>query len=184
VFVLDPGNWTATLSHEALELILDPTAGVFVPGPDPRDARSTVLHSYEACDAVERLSYSIGAIQVSDFVTPSYFTLGEATGRQNDFLGVGVPSFGVTEGSHLGFVDLASGRFVTFNGEKTQLTAARSARMTRHAHRRPERNEERIAQALKDYQSREPRRGASGLRHLAGITRTSRYSAAVRFATV
>src|SRR5215471_8528584 len=99
VFVLDPTDWTTTLSHEALELLLDPTVNVFVPGPDPRDRRNTVLHTYEACDAVERLSYKIGAIDVSDFVTPSYFTVGEIAGRQNDFLGVGVRSFGVTRGS-------------------------------------------------------------------------------------
>src|SRR5437667_7302068 len=84
VFVLDPNDWTTTLSHEVLELILDPTANVLVPGPDPRDNRNTVLHTYEACDAVERLSYRIGAVQVSDFVTPSYFTPGDAAGAQND----------------------------------------------------------------------------------------------------
>src|SRR6266446_9268134 len=38
VFVLDPNDWTVTLSHEVLELILDPTVNIFVPGPDPRNA--------------------------------------------------------------------------------------------------------------------------------------------------
>src|SRR5262245_47860670 len=117
VFVLDSNDWTTTLSHESLELILDPTANVFVPGPDPRNPTTVVLHTYEACDAVERLSYPIGDVLVSDFVTPSYFTVGEATGRQNDFLGVGVKSFGVTSGSHLGFVDLTTGQFVTVRGQ-------------------------------------------------------------------
>src|SRR5262249_48338583 len=95
-FVLDPKDWTTTLSHECLELLLDPTASVLVPGPDPRDGRKTVLHSYEACDAVERLSYTVEGITVSDFVTPSYFTPGEVAGRRNDFLGVGLRSFGAT----------------------------------------------------------------------------------------
>src|SRR5262245_5499749 len=34
VFVLDPNDWTTTLSHECLELILDPAASALVPGPD------------------------------------------------------------------------------------------------------------------------------------------------------
>jgi hypothetical protein len=42
VFVLDPNSneWTITLSHEALEMIIDPTANVLVPGAigiGPRD---------------------------------------------------------------------------------------------------------------------------------------------------
>lgn len=181
VFVLDPQDWTTTLSHEALELILDPTSNVFVPGPDPRDSTKTVLHSYEACDAVERLSYAIGDVLVSDFVTPSYFTPGEATGRQNDFLGVGVSSFGVTTGSHLGFVDLTTGEFVMFNGREAPQRRNFAARALAHDHPKPERREERIQLMLREYQSRTPRAGASGLTTLPGVTRTARYRASLGF---
>ena len=54
VFVTDPNDWTVTLSHEALELIIDPTVYVLVPGPDPRPGKqdNIVLHAYEVCDAV------------------------------------------------------------------------------------------------------------------------------------
>jgi hypothetical protein len=93
---LQADHWT--LSHEVLELILDPTVNLFVPGPDPRNAANLVLHTYEACDAVERFSYTIDGIAVSDFLTPSYFTQGEALGTRNDFLGVGVPSFREPQG--------------------------------------------------------------------------------------
>ena len=179
VFVLDPTDWTTTLSHETLELILDPTANVFVPGPDPRNPANTVLHSYEACDAVERLSYPIGPVQVSDFVTPSYFTPGEATGLQNDFLGVGLKSFGVTNGSHLGFVDLASGKFVTFDGAQAPPSRRLEMRATRHDHPKPQRNEERIHQTLVEYQKRTPRPGASGLLQVRGVTREARYSQSI-----
>jgi hypothetical protein len=86
VFVLDPQDWTVTLSHEVLDLILDPTVNLSVPGPDPRNVANLVLHTYEACDAVERFSYTIDGIAVSDFLTPSYFTIGEAPGTRNDFL--------------------------------------------------------------------------------------------------
>ena len=113
VFVLDPGGneWTITLSHEALEMIIDPTANVLVPGPDPRNPAggNIVLHAYEVCDAVERTSYDIDGIAVSNFITPNWFFEGDAPATRNDFLGVGVQSFLATPGSHLAFFDLNQG---------------------------------------------------------------------------
>ena len=53
IFVLGD-DWTVTLSHEVLEMILDPTVNIFIPGPDPRfldDDGRWLLHSYDACDA-------------------------------------------------------------------------------------------------------------------------------------
>jgi len=182
VFVLDPNDWTTTLSHEALELILDPTVNVFVPGPDPRNPRNTVLHTYEACDAVERLSYNIGTVLVSDFVKPGYFTVGEIARHQNDFLGVGLKSFGVTPGSHLGFFDLATGQFVEFNGQLAPPQPAFAARAQRHEHVKPHRNEQRIQAMLADYQNGRMRPGASGLKQMRGVTRTARYHHALAFA--
>lgn len=63
-------NWTVTLSHELLELILDPNVDrVF----RMRDGRLAAL---EVCDAVESddQAYEIDGIQVSNFVLPAYFT--------------------------------------------------------------------------------------------------------------
>src|SRR5437867_7635438 len=117
VFVIDPDDWTVTLSHEVLEQIIDPTVNLFAPGPDPRDPQKTVLHTYEVCDAVERSGYQIDGIDVSNFLTPSYFTVGEAPGTRNDFLGIGVESFSVTRGSHIAFFDLETGTFETVFGE-------------------------------------------------------------------
>jgi len=176
VFVLDPNDWTTTLSHEVLELILDPTANVLVPGPDPRDRRNTVLHTYEACDAVERISYSIGAVDVSDFVTPSYFTLGEAAGSKNDFLGVGVPSFGATRGSHLAFLDLATGRFEQILGQHMPAQARMVAKIETHDHPKPERpSEETLARMASAMPLASRRGGGAAAPPLRGITRTARY---------
>ena len=89
----DLGDWTVTFSHEVLELIVDPTVNIFVPGPDPRDPGNPdawLFHTYEVCDAVERTDYEIDGIRVSNFVTPAYFAEGDAPGTRNDFLGVGV----------------------------------------------------------------------------------------------
>ncbi len=118
VFITDPNDWTVTLSHEALELIIDPTVNVLVPGPDPRPGgqNNTVLHAYEVCDAVERTSYLIDDIRVSNFITQQWFFPDDAPGTRNDFLGVGVPSFDATPNSHLAFLDLNQG-WVTYFGQ-------------------------------------------------------------------
>jgi hypothetical protein len=177
VFVLDPQDWTVTLSHEVLELILDPTVNLFVPGPDPRNAANLVLHTYEACDAVERFSYTIDGIAVSDFLTPSYFTIGEAPGTRNDFLGVGVSSFGVTPHSHIAFFDLATGQFVTVVGQQApaMATATKQARHDRPKASRPP--EELLHQVLQRYQAKPRTPHSTGLPQMRAITRTGRYQA-------
>ncbi len=191
VFVTDPNDWTVTLSHEVLELIMDPTVNIFVPGPDPRNPSNIVLHTYEVCDAVERSSYEIDRVRVSNFLTKSYFTIGEETGTRNDFLGVGVLSFGVTPDSHIAFFDLSAGTFVTVFGHQESKTPAMSAseipamsrRAKRYDHPKPGRPDEKnLQQALDNYHSNpHPRyKGIphGGLPNMRGITRTGRYKAA------
>ena len=121
VFITNPNDWTVTLSHEALEIIIDPTVNVLVPGPDPRPGgqNNIVLHTYEVCDAVERTSYVIDEVRVSNFITQQWFFPDDAPGTRNDFLGVGVASFDATPNSHLDFLDLAEG-WVRFFGQASE----------------------------------------------------------------
>jgi hypothetical protein len=171
------GDWTITLSHEALELILDPNTNAFIPGPHPHDPNKLVLHCYEACDAVERMSYTIDGVLVSDFVTPHYFQPGEAPGTRNDFLGVGVKSFGVTRGSHIAFIDLATGKFDQVIGESTPASSLAAKRQQAAEHDKPRRpSDEQLAKLLADTRERLGRRKAN-LGPLRGVTRTARYRA-------
>lgn len=183
VFILNPSDWTVTLSHEVLELILDPTANIFVPGPDPRNPSNIVLHTYEVCDAVERTSYEIDGVRVSNFLTKSYFTIGEETGTRNDFLGLGVPSFGVTPNSHIAFFDLSTGTFETVFGRQASKIPVLAQRAKRYDHPKPERPEEETLQrSLDDYHMNPHPKckglAGSGLPNMRGITRTGRYKAA------
>lgn len=63
---------SVTLSHEALELILDPDIKRVWKMPDGR------LAAFEACDAVESddLAVEINGVKLSDFVLPAYFSTG------------------------------------------------------------------------------------------------------------
>lgn len=67
---LDNGSsWTATLSHELLEMLADPWINWCAVGSDNR------IYALEVCDAVEadNLGYMIDGVLVSDFVTPAWF---------------------------------------------------------------------------------------------------------------
>jgi hypothetical protein len=177
VFVLDQNDWTITLSHEALELIIDPTVNLMVPGPDPRDPANWVLHAYEACDAVERMSYSIDGVAVSDFLTPNYFTLGDEKGTRNDFLGVGVKSFGVTPNSHISFFDLSTGTWETVFGAESPAVARLAQRAQRHDHPKPRRPAEPELMSILERHRKSKRAGMTGLPQLQAITRSGRYRA-------
>ena len=187
VFLLNQDDWTVTLSHEALELIIDPTANVLVPGPDPRDPNgpNVVLHAYEVCDAVERTSYTVDHIRVSNFITPSWFFEGDAPGTRNDFLGVGVDSFGATPGSHLAFLDLQEGWQVILGqddaAQKAELGPAQRQRLARYSHERARPDEIEVNKALQEYKLHPVKRLAGrpqgGLPHVHGLTRSSRKEA-------
>ncbi len=167
-------DWTVTLSHEVLELIIDPTANIFVPGPDPRDpgnGQKFVWHTYEVCDAVERTSYAIDGIRVSNFLTPAYFSVGDERGTRNDFLGIGVTSFGATPGSHLAFFDPVANDFVTFIQQQALATGMLARRASSFAIKKPSRPpEERLAHILEACQQE-----SEGLKSMRGVTRTARY---------
>jgi hypothetical protein len=100
--------WSVTLSHEALEMIVDPQVNLMVMGPHPRNPKLTVFHYYEVCDAVKMEVYEIDGVMVSNFLLPPYFTNTEEVGSRNDFLcrsyrGRTLKSFGVNPGGHIGF---------------------------------------------------------------------------------
>ena len=186
VFLLNQADWTVTLSHEAMEMIVDPTANVLVPGPDPRDPSggNVVLHAYEVCDAVERTSYELDGIRVSNFVTPNWFFEGNPPGTRNDFLGVGVPSFGATQDSHLAFFDLNEG-WITFLGQHgpqaADLTKIQTQRFEQfqYSRRRPEEEDEEklirvLARCKKEPSKLAAGKPGGGLYRVEALTRTGR----------
>ncbi len=124
-------EWSVTLSHEALEMIGDAQGNLLVQGPHPQNAKKEVFHWFEMCDAVQSQSYFIDGVEVSNFVLPAYFTLSEEEGSRNDFLarkvnGKGLRSFGICEGSYIGFYNPASGKHETCWGADDQQAKDRS----------------------------------------------------------
>lgn len=108
-------DWSVALSHEALEIIVNPAANLLVSGPhpDPEQKGRTVLHTFEMCDVVQGESYEIENVEVSNFVLPLYFTPGEEHNGRNDFLGRSknnevLKSFGVKTGGYSNFYDIGT----------------------------------------------------------------------------
>lgn len=116
--------WSATLSHEALELLGDPETNLLVigPHPDPSEDRE-VFHWFEMCDAVQAETYEIDGIKVSNFLLPLYFTGTRETdepGARNDYLGRAykgqtLRSFGINPGGYIGFFDPELGKHDTYS---------------------------------------------------------------------
>ena len=137
-------DWSITLSHETLELVGDPMCNLLVEGNHPVDRRRRVFHLFEMCDAVQAENYAIDGVAVSNFVLPSYFSLGEQEGRRNDFLGTVyggklLQSFGMNPGAYLNIFDAKTGRWSQpeYNDDKvarlrkrlkTQIQAGRGYR--------------------------------------------------------
>jgi hypothetical protein len=107
-------SWTVTLSHEALELIADPLVNLLTQGPHPNEPNRDVFHWFEMCDAVQAETYVLDGVEVSNFVLPAYFTVGDELGTRNDFLGrkdadgKSLQSFGVKPGGYVGYFDPVS----------------------------------------------------------------------------
>ncbi|UZR96497.1 hypothetical protein [Chondrinema litorale] len=111
-------DWSVNLSNEVLELIIDPLANIFLPGPDPFNHLKTVFHAYRSCCAVDQTNYTIEGVSVSNFVTPAYFSIGDGPGIRTDFLGIGVSSFGAAEDSKISFFDLQTHKWDTYLGDQ------------------------------------------------------------------
>jgi hypothetical protein len=78
-----PEDWTVVLSHEVLEMLVDPFGTEFVLGPAPDGSVQIVQYLAEICDPCQgaepdvTFAYAIDGIAVSDFVFRSYYTTNE-----------------------------------------------------------------------------------------------------------
>jgi hypothetical protein len=115
--------WTATLSHEALELVGDPESNLLVQGPHPVHKGRRVFYWFEMCDPVQCEYYPVDGLPVSNFLLPLYFTSSNEHGGRNDFLGTlthgrTLRSFSVNPGGYSGFFDPHTGKDHTHYAEE------------------------------------------------------------------
>jgi hypothetical protein len=98
-------NWTVTLSHEVLEMALNPDVNYFAIS-NTGISRRTLIYWLEACDPVQSMTYKKGRIEVSNFVLPHYFTPFSELDCYNDFLETPeLKSFSAVAGGYVGYYD-------------------------------------------------------------------------------
>ena len=82
--IMQPGNGnpgvSAVVSHEALEMLVDPLATLWAPQPGGTGI------ALEIADPVQGYAYDIGNVSVSDFVLPTWFL---GLDGKVDFMGMG-----------------------------------------------------------------------------------------------
>lgn len=106
----DPG-WELTASHEALEMLADPSGNRTIAGPPPPNSPepvsrlSRVTYLVEVCDPCEadNFAYEVNGVQLSDFITPHYYDPNGATGAQYSFRGNIKEPHSVQEGGYVSF---------------------------------------------------------------------------------
>jgi hypothetical protein len=102
----DINVWSITASHEALEMLVDPSGNRLV-GADSKLQKRRVNYLVEVCDPSEaaKNAYSCNGILVSDFYTPHYFDPVTAGGVRYSFAGAIKEPLQVLQGGYLSWQD-------------------------------------------------------------------------------
>ena len=102
----DINLWSITASHEALEMLVDPSGNRLV-AADSKPQGRRVNYLVEVCDPSEaaKNAYSCNGIFVSDFYTPNYFDPVTAGGVRYSFTGAIKEPLQVLPGGYLSWQD-------------------------------------------------------------------------------
>jgi len=103
----DVDSWALTASHEACEMLVDPSGNRLVPGDSPKEGQGRVEFLVEVCDPSEaaKFGYSVNGILMSDFYTPQFFDPVAASGVRYSFTGAITEPRQVLLGGYLSWHD-------------------------------------------------------------------------------
>lgn len=119
----DLDTWSLTTSHEAFEMLVDPSGNRIMAGDSPKRDQGRVSFLVEVCDPCEAsdFAYSVNGVLVSDFYTPHFFDPMKAAGVRYSFTGALTEPRQVLRGGYLSWQDAASGHWwqeVWFSGNQ------------------------------------------------------------------
>ena len=100
----EKGEFSSTLSHELLEMLVDPGVNLYAFGfyRDRSGKRRKAFVPYELCDPVEADTYKIDGVPVSNFVLPEWFEPEHEDGfMQMDFRGLLNSPFSLAPGGYM-----------------------------------------------------------------------------------
>jgi hypothetical protein len=104
-------EWSLTASHEALEMLVDPSGNRLVAGDSPKSDQGRVNFLVEVSDPSEAadFAYSANGVLVSDFYTPHFFDPVKASGVRYSYTGAITEPRQVLRGGYLSWEDPTSG---------------------------------------------------------------------------
>ena len=122
--VVNGDQLSVTLSHELLEMLVDPsgTSVIEAADLDPYSGGQQVQYLVEVCDPCVIYSYDIGGVPVSDFVLPSFYQP-DATGPV-DFAGFLAGPLTVPLGCYISWLDPTDNRWHELQPNGTILVGA------------------------------------------------------------
>ena len=82
-------NWTVFMSHEVLEMLVDPQGTLTRAGNSLKSGQGRVEYLIEVCDPCQSscFAYSVNSVMVSDFYTPQYFDPAKSAAVRYSFSG-------------------------------------------------------------------------------------------------
>jgi hypothetical protein len=109
----DKSSLTSAVSHELVEMLVDPAINLYATGPDPR-----LVYAYESADPVEEESFKIDGFDMTDFVYPSYFEVfRKPRSTQFDYMKKVSRPFQILKGGY---------QIVFRNGRETEITGSKA----------------------------------------------------------
>ena len=110
-------SWSLAASHEALEMLVDPSGDRLVAGASPMPDQGRVEFLLEVCDPCQgdAHAYTVNGILVSDFCTPDYFDPLGVTGGRYSYTGKISAPHQVLAGGYLSWFDSESGNWYQQN---------------------------------------------------------------------
>jgi hypothetical protein len=106
-------SWSLAASHEALEMLVDPSGDRLVAGSSPMPDQGRVEFLVEVCDPCqnEDHAYTVNGFLVSDFCTPEYFDPVGVRGARYSYTGAITAPHQVLKGGYLSWRDPETGEW-------------------------------------------------------------------------
>jgi len=100
-------EWSLTVSHESLEMLVDPSGNRVAAGNSIKSGQGRVQYVVEVCDPCEdtEFAYTVNGIVVSDFYTPAFFDPVGGAGKVYSFNGSIQQPRQVLNGGYLSWID-------------------------------------------------------------------------------
>jgi hypothetical protein len=100
-------NWPVFMSHEVLEMLVDPQGTLTRAGNSLKSGQGRVEYLIEVCDPCQALkfAYSVNSVCVSDFYTPNYFDPVRSSGVRYSYSGQVRGPREVLDGGYLSWFD-------------------------------------------------------------------------------